>query len=310
MSFSGLSTANDILEGVRLDGKHAFITGATGGLGLETAKSFASVGASVTIAGRSPDKVDAALALLNEEMPSALFDAKIVDLASLSSIQSATIEIVAEGRPIDLLVNNAGVMMSPEGKTEDGFETQFGTNHLGHFALTAGLMSLIVRGGRVITLSSGAHLRGSVNLDDLNWTNRDYDPSLAYAQSKTANAWFTLELQRRYSDRFLSLSVHPGVIETDLMRHLPTAVFESMREAIRNDGVEEKTLQQGAATTVWAATAPELLKHGGAYLADCQVAQPVTAADPRNGYAPWLYDAESAKQLFVASENLTGIHFE
>ena len=310
MSFNETSATNDILEGIRLDGKRAVITGATGGLGIETARALASVGASVTITGRNPEKIEAALTTLRGSVPEALFDAKTIDLASLSSIKSATTEMLAEDRPVDLLINNAGVMMSPEGKTEDGFETQFGTNHLGHFALTAGLMSIITKGARVITLSSGAHLRGSVDLDDLNWESREYDPSLAYAQSKTANAWFAAELHRRYADRFLALSVHPGVIETDLMRHLPEIVFETMREAIKRDGVAEKTVQQGAATSVWAATAPELTNHGGAYLADCQIAQPTTKDDPRNGYAPWIYDAGGAEQLFVDSEKLTGIRFE
>lgn len=310
MNFNRKSTTNDVLEGIRLDGRHAFITGATGGLGIETARALASVGASVTIAGRSPEKIKTALVALREDAPGASFHAEVVDLASLSSIKAVTKRVVADGGQVDLLINNAGVMMSPEGKTEDGFETQFGTNHLGHFALTAGLMPIIAKGGRVVTLSSGAHLRGSVDLDDLNWATRDYDPNLAYAQSKTANAWFALELHQRYADRFLALSVHPGVIETDLMRHLPTALFESMREAIRRDGVDEKSVQQGAATSVWAATAPELLNHGGAYLADCQIAKPVTEQDPRNGYAPWAYDAEGAERLFLESEKLTGIRYE
>ncbi len=310
MSFSKLSTTNDVLAGVRLDGKHAFVTGATGGLGIETARALASVGASVTIAARNRDKIDAALDLLQRDIPSASFSGVVVDLASLSSVKAATSEIVAQGQTVDLLINNAGVMMSPEGKTEDGFETQFGTNHLGHFALTGGLLPIIARGGRVVTLSSGAHLRGSVDLDDLNWETRDYDPNLAYSQSKTANIWFTLELHRRYADRFLSLAVHPGVIETDLMRHLPSSLFDSMREALHKDGVQEKTVEQGAATSVWAATASELRDHGGSYLADCQITIPVTKEDPRNGYAPWAYDAESAERLFVESEKLTSVRFE
>ena len=150
MSFSGTSTTSDVLEGIRLDDKHAFITGATGGLGIETARAFASVGASVTIAGRDPEKIEAALATLRGALPGASFDGEVVDLASLSSIQSAAKRIIAQGRSVDILVNNAGVMMSPEGKTEDGFETQFGTNHLGHFAFTAGLMPVITSGGRVV----------------------------------------------------------------------------------------------------------------------------------------------------------------
>jgi NAD(P)-dependent dehydrogenase (short-subunit alcohol dehydrogenase family) len=310
VNFDDKSTTDDVLEGIRLDGKHAFITGATGGLGIETARALASAGASVTIAGRSPDKIEAALSTLRASVPGSSFDGAKVDLASLSSIRTASQKFVAAGHKIDLLINNAGVMMCPKGQTADRFETQFGTNHLGPFALTAGLMPALAEGGRVVTLSSGAHLRGSVDLDDLNWESREYDPNLAYSQSKTANIWFTLELHRRYADRFLALSVHPGVIGTDLMRHLPSAVLESMRESIRNDGVEEKTVPQGAATSVWAATASDLSNHGGAYLADCQIAKPVTKEHPRNGYAPWAFDAESAKRLFIESEKLTGVQFE
>lgn len=310
MSFNGESTTDDVTQGIRLDGKHALVTGATGGLGIETARALASIGASVTIAGRSPEKIEAALSTLREEVPGASFDGEEVDLASLSSIQAATKRIVERGRPIDLLINNAGVMMCPEGQTDDGFETQFGTNHLGHFAFTAGLLPIIARGGRVVTLSSAAHLRGSLDLDDPNWKSREYDPNLAYAASKTANIWFTLELHRRYADRFLALSVHPGVIQTDLSRHLPAEIVDGMREGFESAGIQIKTVPQGAATSVWAATAPELVDHGGAYLLDCQIAKPVTEENPRSGYAPWAYDEESAKRLFAESERLTGIRFE
>jgi NAD(P)-dependent dehydrogenase (short-subunit alcohol dehydrogenase family) len=309
MAFDETSTTDDVLEGVRLDGKHALVTGATGGLGIETARALASVGASVTIGGRDPQKIDSALATLREQVPGASFDAIEVDLASLSSIASATKAFVDTGRTIDLLINNAGVMMCPEGKTADGFETQFGTNHLGHFAFTAGLMPALAPGARVVTLSSGAHLRGTCDLEDLNWERRDYDPNLAYAQSKTANIWFASELQRRYGDRLLSLSVHPGVIQTDLARHLPEAVVEGMREGFEKAGVAVKNVPQGAATSVWAATAAELSEHGGAYLLDCHVAPPISEEVPRQGYEKWAYDEASAKGLWAKSEALTGVSF-
>ena len=309
MAFDETSTTDDVLAGVRLDGKHALVTGATGGLGIETARALASVGASVTIGGRDPQKIESALATLGEQVPGASFDAIEVDLASLSSIASATKAFVDTGRTIDLLINNAGVMMCPEGRTADGFETQFGTNHLGHFAFTAGLMPALAPGARVVTLSSGAHLRGTCDLEDLNWERRDYDPNLAYAQSKTANIWFASELQRRYGDRLLSLSVHPGVIQTDLARHLPEAVVEGMREGFEKAGVAVKNVPQGAATSVWAATAPELAEHGGAYLLDCHVAPPISEEVPRQGFETWAYDEASAKALWAKSEALTGVSF-
>lgn len=309
MAFSAESTTDQVLEGIRLDGKHALVTGATGGLGIETARALASAGASVTIGGRSPEKIASALETLRAEVPDASFDAIEVDLASLSSIASATRAFVDSGRSIDLLINNAGVMMCPEGKTADGFETQFGTNHLGHFAFTAGLMPALAPGARVVTLSSGAHLRGTCDVDDLNWESRDYDPHLAYAHSKTANIWFASELQRRYGDRLLSLSVHPGVIQTDLSRHLSDAVVAGMREGFEKAGVSVKTVAQGAATSVWAATAEQLSEHGGAYLLDCHVAPPISEEVPRQGFETWAYDEANAKALWEKSEALTGISF-
>ena len=309
MAYDETSTTDDVLEGVRLDGKHALVTGATGGLGIETARALASVGASVTIGGRDPQKIESALATLREQVPGASFDAIEVDLASLASIASSTKAFVDTGRTIDLLINNAGVMMCPEGKTADGFETQFGKNHLGHFAFTAGLMPALAPGARVVTLSSGAHLRGTCDLEDLNWESRDYDPNLAYAQSKTANIWFASELQRRFGDRLLSLSVHPGVIQTDLARHLPPAVVEGMREGFEKAGVAVKNVPQGAATSVWAATAAELSEHGGAYLLDCHVAPPISEEVPRQGFETWAYDEANAKALWSKSEALTGVSF-
>lgn len=309
MPFSATSTTDEVLEGIRLDGKHALVTGSTGGLGIETARALASVGASVTISGRSPEKISAALATLRSQVPDARFDSLEVDLASLAQIADAAKIYGGRNQPIDLLINNAGVMMCPEGQTADGFETQFGTNHLGHFALTAQLLPALAQGARVVTLSSGAHLNGSVDLDDLQWKSRDYDPTLAYAQSKTANIWFASELQRRFGSRLLSLSVHPGVIRTDLVRHLPEQVVDGMKAHFEKIGIAEKSVPQGAATSVWAATASELADHGGAYLLDCQVAVPITEEKPRFGHAPWAYDRDAAEKLWAASESLTGVHF-
>ena len=242
MAFGAESTTDEVLEGIRLDGKHAFVTGATGGLGIETARALAAAGASVTVAGRNAEKIDKALRTLREQVPGAAFDAQPLDLASLSSVADAAKAFVARGQRIDLLINNAGVMMCPEGQTADGFETQFGTNHLGHFALTARLMPALAPGARVVTLSSGAHLRGSVDLDDLDWQTRGYDRQLAYAQSKTANIWFASELQRRHGDRLLSLSLHPGVIMTDLARHLTEEIVTEMRANFAGAGITPKSV--------------------------------------------------------------------
>ncbi|MAI79197.1 MAG: hypothetical protein CL917_09670 [Deltaproteobacteria bacterium] len=309
MSFNGESTTEDVLKGIRLDGRHAIVTGATGGLGIETARALASVGASVTVTGRTAEKIDAALATLRTELPDAQFDGEELELASQASIAEATKRIVEKGLSIDLLLNNAGVMMCPEGQTQDGFETQFGTNHLGHFAWTAGLLQALAPGARVVTLSSGAHAFGTCDVDDLNWKTREYDPRLAYAHSKTANLWFGSELQRRHGDRLLSLSVHPGVIQTDLSRHVPEALLDVMRESLVERGVQMKNVSQGAATSVWGATSESLSDHGGAYLADCQVAEPISAENAAGGYAQWAYDTENAERLWAESERLTGVSF-
>ena len=309
MTFNGESTTHDVLEGIRLDGQHAVVTGATGGLGIETARALASAGASVTITGRSADKIETALQTLRSEVPEAQFDAEELELASQTSAAAAAKRIVDRGQTIHLLLNNAGVMMCPEGQTQDGFETQFGTNHLGHFTWTAGLLPALAPGARVVTLSSGAHVFGTCDVDDLNWEKRDYDPRLAYAHSKTANLWFGSELQRRFGDRLLSLSVHPGVIQTDLSRHVPQAILDAMRDSFVERGVTMKSVPQGAATSVWAATSETLRDHGGAYLADCQTTEPVSAENAVSGYAPWAYDTENAERLWLESERLTGSKF-
>jgi len=309
MAFNGESTTDDVLEGIRLEGQHAVVTGATGGLGIETARALASVGASVTITGRSAEKIESALKTLRSQVPEAQFDAEELELASQASVATAAKRIVERGQPIQLLINNAGVMMCPEGQTDDGFETQFGTNHLGHFAWTAALLPALSPGARVVTLSSGAHVFGTCDVDDLNWQKRDYEPRLAYAHSKTANLWFGSELQRRHGDRLLSLSVHPGVIQTDLSRHVPQAGLDAMRASLEERGVQMKSVPQGAATSVWAATSDTLLDHGGAYLADCQISEPVSAENAASGYAPWAYDTENAERLWAESERLTGVSF-
>ncbi len=308
MPYSSESTTDEVLAGIRLDGKHALVTGATGGLGIETGRALASVGAAVTIAGRSADKLEAALSTLREQVPGGSFDAEHIDLASLTNVKAGAKRIVDRGRPIDLLINNAGVMLCPEGQTEDGFETHIGTNHLGHFALTAGLMPALSPGARVIVLSSAAHLSGTCDLDDLNWQRREYDSSLAYAQSKTANIWFASELQRRYSDRLVAFSVHPGVIQTDLGRHLTDAMIEGMRSSFEQGGIVLKTVPQGAATSVWAATSPELADRGGAYLLDCHVGKPATP-DNAAGHAPWAFDPAAEARLWDESGKLTGVTF-
>ncbi len=305
------ATTDEVLDGVRMDGKHVLVTGGTGGLGLETARALGSVGASLTITGRSQDKLDAAVATLAEQVPGASVRPVMLDLASLASIKTGAQEIL-DGDAIDVQINNAGVMMCPLGRTADGFEMQTGTNHLGHFAMSGQIRDALADDARVVSVSSAAHLRGTVDLDDLNWHSRDYDKFEAYSQSKTANIWFASELQRRYPD-VLAASLHPGAIVTDLGRHLDADDIAEMQEKAKASGgapMTFKSIPQGAATSVWAATSPELVGHGGAYLADCHVVPAMEEAyDPRVGYAPWAIDAAGAAQLWEQSLELTGVDY-
>ncbi len=309
MSFGFSSTTDDVLEGVDLSGKTAVVTGASGGLGLETARALASAGASVVLAARNPDKLDAALASVREQVPDADATTHLVDLASVDSTRASGAALAASHPRVDMLVNNAAVMACPLTRTVDGFEMQFGTNHLGHFSFTSQLAGSLGEGSRVVSLSSSGHRRDTVHLDDPNFEHREYDKWAAYGQAKTANIWFASELQRRLGSRgATALSVHPGVILTDLGRHLEPEDYKMFEER-PGPPMEFKTIPQGAATSVWAATAPELVDHGGSYLEDCSVAGPTTEERPNDGYAPWAYDEAGAAALWTLSEELVGQSF-
>ena len=309
MGYGADTTTDEVLEGVDLTGKTAVITGASGGLGQETARALASKGARVVLAARDRDKTAAAVAAIEADVPGAEVETVTLDLASLDSVQAAAADILERFPVVDMLIDNAGVMACPFGRTADGFEMQFGTNHLGHFLFTTLLVPALLASGaaRVAVVSSGAHLMGPVDLDDPNFESAEYNNWLAYAQSKSANALFALELDRRLADRGVrAFSLHPGVIMTDLSRHLTPEDLTAMAE-MRPGGGEFvfKEIPAGAATSVWAATAPELDAHGGAYLADCQVAPPTTEGQSM-GYAEWAVDTDAAGRLWTLSEELVG----
>ncbi|MGI9164629.1 MAG: SDR family NAD(P)-dependent oxidoreductase [Mycobacterium sp.] len=324
-AFGKDTTTDDVLAGIDLSGRRVVITGAAGGLGLESARAMASRGALVTVAARSPGRADGAVTELRKRVPDGQFDAGVVDLADFSSVRAFTDTFLAEHDRIDVLINNAGVMACPFGHTVDGFETQFGTNHLGHFLLTARLAPALLRGEspRVVTLSSGGHSRADVDLVDPNFATTHYNAWIAYGRSKTANALFARELARRAGPAgLLSFSVHPGAIVTELGRHLTEELLievvadtkKRAEAAAKTEGharVEElhfKTVPAGAATQVWAATAAELADHNGAYLADCGLG--VLGANPGiNGMLPYLLDDEHAAALWTLSEELVGEPF-
>jgi NAD(P)-dependent dehydrogenase (short-subunit alcohol dehydrogenase family) len=323
--FGSTTTTDEVLEGVDLTGRHVVITGAASGLGRESARALAAHGASVTVLARNASRAAGGVAELEELVPGAQFIPGVVDLGDLASIRAFAAEFVDAGRPVDVLINNAGVMACPFGRTADGFETQFGTNHLGHFLLTSLLLPALVRGDRprVVTLSSAGHARADVDLVDPNFSTTAYAPWVAYGQSKTANALFARELARRAAPLgLLSFSVHPGGILTDLGRHLDDELMQEMlaysqarteaavaRGAAPGRGFELKSVPAGAATQVWAATAPDLEEYNGAYLADCGPG--VEDGDPgANGFLPYLLDDDHAAALWALSEELVGSPFE
>lgn len=309
-TFGAQSTALDVIAGHDLHGRNAIVTGGASGIGVETVRALAAAGARVTIAARNQAAADAVAASLRADTGNEAFDVGIVDLGSLASVRRFVSGYVAQARPLHILINNAGIMATPLSYTEDGFELQFGTNHIGHFALTTGLLPALKAAGtaRVVSLSSIGHRRSDIDFDDLNFRNRPYEPFTGYGQSKTANALFAVGLtQRHAADGITANAVMPGGIMTGLQKHM------AHEEKVALGWIDEqgtpnprfKSAAQGAATSIWAAVAPELAGVGGLYLEDCAVAQPWTAERPFAGVMPYALDAERARRLWTVSEELT-----
>jgi NAD(P)-dependent dehydrogenase (short-subunit alcohol dehydrogenase family) len=305
------STADDVLRGVELTGTRVLVTGVSSGLGLETARSAAAHGAEVVGTARNSVKARAALAARGglgvEVVP--------CDLASLAEVRACARALSGRGKPFDVVVANAGVMNLPFGRTVDGFETHFATNHLGHFLLVNMLVPVIGDGGRVVVLSSAAHHASDVSIDDPCFERSAYDPYEAYGRSKTANVLFALELGRRLQSRGISVvAVHPGGVRTALLRHTTPELMQQMvvRSRVRADGTSgdpppAKTVEEGAATTVWAAFVAPAGDVAGRYCEDCHVAE---VADRGNdGVRPYAVDPERAALLWGASEALVGERF-
>ena len=326
-TFSRESTTDEVLADIDLSGKTMLVTGANSGLGTETARALAAAGARVVITTRSTEKSEAALMTLREAVPEAVFESVEMDLGSLASVRRAAEEVVKRFPVLDALIGNAGVMNTPFGRTEDGFETQFGVDHLGHFVFCARTAAAVLAAApaRVVLLSSGAHFQSDVLWDDINWERTEYDKILAYGQAKTANMLCATELNSRLAPRGVeAFSVHPGVIMTNLGRYMSeedraemiTRIKERMsgRRTPSSGDVADlplkvKSIQQGAATTCWAATAPELAGCGGGYLADCNIAPIVSAYDPAGCMAYGL-DRGAAEKLWKISEEMVGEQFD
>jgi len=310
--FDADSTTDDVLAGCDLSGRLAIVTGASGGLGEGTARALADHGARVVIACRDRAKGEAAAERIRERVPAGALDVQELDLSSLASVRAAAEALLAAHPAIDLLVNNAGVMACPLAHTAEGFEAQFGTNHLGHFLLTCLLASALraAAPARVVNLSSGGHRFSDVLFDDPDFEARDYDKWTAYGQSKTANVLFTVELDRRMRDAGVrAFAVHPGAIMTDLSRHLVPEDIAAIHARAPGGRLHMKTIPAGAATTCFAATAPELEGRGGLYLEDCGVAE--VDDDPRSasGVRSYAVDADAARRLWTLSEQRVGQRF-
>jgi len=305
--FGARSTALEVIEGHDLHGREAIVTGGASGIGVETVRALATAGARVVLAARNETQADDVAAMLRGETGSDTIETAVIDLASLRSVRSFVERYLATGRALHLLINNAGVMATPQAYTEDGIELQFGTNHIGHFALTTGLLPALRAAGtaRVVSLSSIGHRRSDVHFDDINFERRPYEPFLAYGQSKTANALFAVGLTNRHADDGMtSNAVMPGGILTGLQKHM------SREEQMALGWFDEsgtpnprfKSTAQGAATSIWAAVAPELEGIGGRYLEDCAIASPWTSERPMSGYMPYALDPDTAERLWAVSE--------
>jgi NAD(P)-dependent dehydrogenase (short-subunit alcohol dehydrogenase family) len=317
------STTDDVLSGVDLHGKRILVTGVSAGLGVETARALAAHGASVIGAARDLEKAQQAIADARREATAAggSIDLVSLDLASLSSVRACADKLQREGKPLDVIIANAGVMATPFGKTADGFETQFGTNHLGHFVLVNRLASLIPSGGRVIVLASSGHRFADVDLDDPGFERTPYDPFVAYGRAKTANVLFAVAFDQRHQARGVrAAAVHPGGIHTELGRHMDesqmTALLERINSQLVSEGKEPfqfKTVPQGAATSVWAAVVAAAEDVGGRYCENCHVsevvADDVVITPVSEGVRRYALDTANAAALWRKSEEMVGESF-
>jgi NAD(P)-dependent dehydrogenase (short-subunit alcohol dehydrogenase family) len=321
--FGATSTTEDVLSGANLEGKRVLVTGVSAGLGVETARSLAAHGAEVVGAARDLAKAEAATAQVRKDAAAhgGSFELVALDLASLASVRACADRLLAKGEPFDVIIGNAGVMATPFGHTADGFETQFGTNHLGHFVLVNRIAPLIRAGGRLINLSSSGHRYSNVDLEDPNFERTPYDPFIAYGRSKTANILFAVAFDRRHRERGIrAAAVHPGGIQTELARYLDPSHIENIVDQLNKQLAAEgkgpfefKTIPQGAATSVWAGVVAAADEIGGQYCENCHVGRivpdDVTISAVSEGVRGYALDAKNAEALWNKSEELVGESF-
>lgn len=312
--FNSHSLASEVIKGVDLKGKTAIVTGGSAGLGVETARALLTAGASVILPTRSRAKAEKVAAELRAATGNAAIEVADMDLMSFASVRKFAADFLKSNRPLHLLINNAGIMATPDRRMEGNIESQFGSNHLSHMLLTCLLTPALKRGApsRLVQLSSLGHRGSPIVFDDPLYERRPYNKFMAYAQSKTANALFAVEFNHRHeAERITAFAAHPGMIMTELARDLSKEELDGIRaNAPKGPGVHYKTPDGGASTAVWCATSP-LLTSGGVYCEDCNVAEAIADDDLTrpNGVHSWAIDPKAAQQLWTLSEKLLGEHF-
>jgi NAD(P)-dependent dehydrogenase (short-subunit alcohol dehydrogenase family) len=317
-AFGATSTTDEVLDGVDLRGKRILVTGVSAGLGVETARTLAAHGAQVVGAARNLDKAKAATEQVRAQAANGGgLELVELDLASLASVRACADGLMAADKPFDLIIANAGVMACPKSQTSDGFETQFGTNHLGHFVFVNRIASLLKPGSRLVNLSSAGHRFSDVDLDDPNFEHTPYTEFGAYGRSKTANILFAVEFDRRHrTNGVRATAVHPGGIRTELGRYMTAEIGQQMIEQINAANAASglpafswKTIPQGAATSVWSGIMAAADEVGGRYCEDCHVAELVEGDGIRGGVRAYALDPDHAKALWAKSEEMVGEHF-
>jgi NAD(P)-dependent dehydrogenase (short-subunit alcohol dehydrogenase family) len=323
-AFGATSTTDEVLSGIDLKGKRALVTGVSAGIGIETARTLAAHGANVIGAARDLKKAETATAQVRKDAAAngGSFELLELDLGSLKSVRAAADKLIAKGEPLDIIIANAGVMATPFGHTVDGFETQFGTNHLGHFVFVNRIARLLRDGGRLVNVSSAGHRFSNVDLDDPGFERTTYDPYVAYGRSKTANILFAVEFDKRHRARGIrAAAVHPGIIKTELARYTDPATIEKriqqINEVLKAEGkgpLQWKSLEQGAATSVWAGVTAGADEVGGKYAEDCHVAKPMkdnveNISTVSEGVRAYALDSANAAALWKKSEELVGERF-
>lgn len=321
--FGATSTTDEVLSGVNLQGKRILVTGVSAGLGVETARSLVAHGAQVVGAARDLAKAEMATAQVRKdsEVNGGSFEMIELDLASLKSVRACADKLLKKGEPFDVVIANAGVMATPFRQTLDGFETQFGTNHLGHFVFVNRIAPLIRAGGRLINLSSAGHRYSNVDLQDPNFERTPYEPFVAYGRSKTANILFAVAFDKRHRGRGVrAAAVHPGGIKTELGRYADPGRIEKVVAQINEQLAAQgkgpfqwKTIPQGAATSVWAGVVASADEIGGRYCENCHVGNIVpddaTITAISEGVRAYALDPTTAEALWKKSEEMVGESF-